>query len=120
MYIVVSSISSSELEPSFHKNLLGHQNIIWLLKGPMRGIMLSLTELKMILLALAYLLLYVALQVFEVGSSITLVTSPTKSPSSSMLNTLAFQALKLEAPSRYLLLRQKMKPCLFKNKKPYC
>jgi hypothetical protein len=53
--------------------------------------MLSLIESKMILLALAYLFLYAALLVFEVGSSITLVTSSSKSPSSSIL--------KLEAPS---------------------
>jgi hypothetical protein len=65
----------------------------------MRGITLSLTESKMILLALVCLFLYAALHVFEVGSSITLVTSSSKSPSSRILNTLAFQALKLEAPS---------------------
>jgi hypothetical protein len=61
--------------------------------------MLSLTESKMIHLALACLFLYVALPVFEVGSSFTLVTNSSKSPSSSMLSTLDFQALKLEAPS---------------------
>jgi hypothetical protein len=61
----------------------------------MKGIMLSLTESKMILLALACLFLYAALPVFEVGYSIALVTSSSKSPSSSILNTLAFQALKL-------------------------
>jgi hypothetical protein len=65
----------------------------------MRGIMLSLTQSKMILLDLACLFLYAALPVFEVGSSITLVMSSYKSPSSSMLSTLDFQALKLEAPS---------------------
>ena len=61
--------------------------------------MLSLTESKMTLLALACLFLYVALPVIEIGSYITLVTSSSKSPSSSMLSTLDFQALKLEAPS---------------------
>jgi hypothetical protein len=61
--------------------------------------MLSLTESKMIPLALACLFLYDALLVFEVGSSITLISSSSKSPSSSMLSTLDFQALKLEAPS---------------------
>jgi hypothetical protein len=53
----------------------------------------------MTLLYLAYLFLYVSLPVFEVGSSITLVTSSSKSPSSSMMSILKFQALKLEAPS---------------------
>jgi hypothetical protein len=61
--------------------------------------MLSLTESKMTLLDLAYLFLYAILPVFEVGSSITLVTNSSKSPSSRILNTLAFQALKFEAPS---------------------
>ena len=61
--------------------------------------MLSLTESKMIVLALACLFLYAAQPVFEMGSSITLVTNSSKSPSSSMLSTLDFQALKLEAPS---------------------
>jgi hypothetical protein len=65
----------------------------------MMGIMLSLTESKMTLLALALLFLYVALLVFEVGSSITLVTSSSKSLSSRMLSILHFQVLKLEAPS---------------------
>jgi hypothetical protein len=63
------------------------------------GIILSLTESKMTLLALAYLFLYDALPVFEVGSSITLVTSSSKSLSSRMLSILHFQALKLDAPS---------------------
>ena len=61
--------------------------------------MQSLIESKMILLALACLFLYAALPMFEVGSSITRVTNSSKSPYSSILNTLAFQALKLEAPS---------------------
>jgi hypothetical protein len=61
--------------------------------------MLSLAESKTMLLALACLFLYDSFHVFEVGSSITLVTSSSKSPSSNILNTLAFQALKLEAPS---------------------
>jgi hypothetical protein len=53
----------------------------------------------MTLLALACLFLYAALPVFEVGSSITLVTNSSKSLSSRMLSILHFQALKLEAPS---------------------
>jgi hypothetical protein len=53
----------------------------------------------MTLLALSCLFLYDSLHVFEVGSSITLVTSSSKSPSSRILNTLAFQALIFEAPS---------------------
>ena len=47
----------------------------------------------MTLLALACLFLYVALPVFEVGSSITLVTNSSKSLSSRMLSILHFQAL---------------------------
>jgi hypothetical protein len=61
--------------------------------------MLSLTESKMTLLDLAYLFLKVVLPAFEVGSSITLVTNSSNSPSSKILKTLAFQALKFEDPS---------------------
>jgi hypothetical protein len=53
----------------------------------------------MTLLALAYLFLEVVLPAFELGSSITLVTNSSKSPSSRILKTLAFQALKFEDPS---------------------
>jgi hypothetical protein len=65
----------------------------------MKGIMLSLTRSKMNLLALAYLFLYASLPIFEVGSSNTLVTRSSKSLYFRILNTLAFQALKLESPS---------------------
>jgi hypothetical protein len=61
--------------------------------------MLYLTESNMTLLALSYLFLYDSIPIFEVVSSITLVTRSSKSPSSRILNTPSFQEVKLESPS---------------------
>jgi hypothetical protein len=53
----------------------------------------------MILLALVYFLLYAALAMFEVGSSVSLEINASRSFSSRMFTILYFQALKFAAPT---------------------
>jgi hypothetical protein len=58
-----------------------------------------LNKIKNDSFSLGLFFLYVALTVFEVGSSITLVINSSSSFSSRMLTILDFQALELEAPT---------------------